>query len=801
MNEFEILPVIPLRDVVVFPQMMIPLFVGRERSIKALEMAFSKDRRLWLVAQKQAQINDPSPNDVYDVGAIGRIVQLMRLPDGTMRVLIEGKKRARLLQFVESGDKLVAQVAPLDEIPATTYQPNDVESLRRQVYSVLENYLDYQKKIPRDILKPLKMAQEPGQVADLIPVAVNFKLEYKQELLETTDPVARLSKVLNLLKNEIENMQAEKRQKTVQQRTRPAEAQRPENQPASLEDDYRAEMKELETQIEKKGMSEEAKEKATRELKRLKMMSPMSAEAAVSRNYIDWLVGIPWNEQTADVEDINEASRVLEEDHYGLKKVKERILEYLAVRMLSGELKGPILCFVGPPGVGKTSIASSIARATGRKFVRMSLGGVRDEAEIRGHRRTYIGSMPGKIIMHMKKAGTINPVLLLDEIDKLSSDFRGDPASALLEALDPEQNNKFQDHFLDVDYDLSKVLFITTANYLNAIPAPLRDRLEIIELNGYSEDEKMEIARRYLIPKQIKANGLDKIKVAFEDEALKEIINSYTREAGVRSLERAIATVDRKIAVEALRQSGGTEREWTVNKELVRLHLGVPKYQRTDSEKENLVGVANGMAWTEFGGELLNIEVVIVPGDGKLTITGKLGEVMQESAKAALMYIRSRANRLGISSKIFKKTDIHIHVPEGAVPKDGPSAGITIATAIASALTGIPVRRDVSMTGELTLRGRVLAIGGLKEKFLAAHRSGIKTVVIPKENEPNLEDVPEEAKKDMQILCVADLDDALKAALISDPFVEKSAIIKEDPLKDDEDEEKNKTAAVGPRVN
>ena len=779
------LPVIPLRDVVVFPQMMVPLFVGRERSIKALEEAQNKDRLLWLVAQKDARLNDPSPKDIYTMGTIGRIVQLLRLPDGTVRVLIEGKTRAALVDFEDVTDKFVARIEPVEE---AYERSEEIDSLRRQVYATFENYLDYVKKIPRELLKPVKAAQHPGQLADLLAVTVNFKLEDKQTLLETVDSAERLSKVLGLIKAEIEVFQMERKLKGAGKRrngdkTETGSAAEPPRPPETggLEDEYRNELKELEEKIESVGLTEEAKEKAQREMKRLKMMSPMSAEAAVSRNYLDWMLSIPWSKETEENEDITVARATLEEDHYGLQKVKERILEFLAVKMISGNLKGPILCFVGPPGVGKTSIARSIARATGRDFVRLSLGGVRDEAEVRGHRRTYIGALPGKVIQHMKKAGSINPVFLLDEIDKLSSDFRGDPASALLEALDPEQNNSFNDHFLDVDYDLSKVMFLTTANYLQGIPAPLQDRMEIIELHGYTEDEKVEIARRYLIPKQIKENGLEDRKIDFQESAIRAIITLYTREAGVRSLERNIANIFRKIVVSIL-ESKSEKKSFRITPKQVRTHLGIEKFRESEREGADLIGVANGLAWTEFGGDTLQIETLVVPGKGQLTITGKLGDVMQESAKAALMYVRSRAASLGIDPQIFQNSDIHIHVPEGAVPKDGPSAGITLATSITSALTGIPVRADIAMTGEITLRGRVLPIGGLKEKALAAFRKHIKDIIIPDDNKVHIEEIPEEIAKEITFHPVSHMDEVLELALLATPFV---------PLPEKEGGEKN----------
>ncbi len=778
-NTVEILPVIPLRNVVVFPHMMMPLFVGRQRSIRALEKAYANksERKLWVVAQKDGSISEPSAKDMYATGTIARIIQLTKMPDGTVRVILEGKERAVLDSFVETQSMFEARVIRLQE-PKAEIPEQELESLRRELYAVFENYLDYVPRLSKQILNPLKNAKNPGQIADMVAVTAHLSPADKQTLLETIDPVERLRTVISMLKRYIEVLKAEGKSNAAASRQKAAKHD-PTQEFNTLEDEYRQELKEIEEQIEKKGMSPEAKEKALKELKRLKMMSPMSAEATVSRNYIDWLLSIPWSEKTEDNKDITRAKEVLEEDHYGLEKVKERILEYLAVRMLSGSPRGQILCFVGPPGVGKTSVAKSIARAMNRKFVRMSLGGVHDEAEIRGHRRTYIGALPGKIIQHMKKAGTINPVFLLDEVDKISYDFLGDPASALLEALDPEQNKEFQDHYLDVDYDLSNVVFITTANYLQKIPAPLQDRMDIIELHGYTEEEKVEIAKRYLIPRQIEQNGLKEDNVEFTEGALKEIIRSYTREAGVRTLERRIASVCRKIAIKVLEEEDGKNKKWKITKQNVKAYLGVPRYKEGVREEEDLIGVANGLAWTEFGGDILQIEVLMVPGDGKLTITGKLGEVMQESARAALMYIRSRADKLGIDHEIFKKTDIHIHVQEGAVPKDGPSAGITMALAIASALTGIPVRHDIAMTGEITLRGRVLPIGGLKEKMLAAYRNKIHTVIIPDDNQPNLEDVPDTIAKEIRVIPVKSMDEVLEIGMVKSPFVAAAAIKEE----------------------
>jgi ATP-dependent Lon protease len=762
-------PLLPLRDIIVFPHMVVPLFVGRQKSIKALEESMNKQKFILLAAQKDAKTNDPGEGDIYNVGTLGSVVQLLRLPDGTVKVLVEGKKRARILQYVDHPDYFQVEV---EEIEETARHGTEVEALLRSVSSTFENYVKLNKKIPPEMVMSVAAIDDPGRLADTIAAHLGVKIEDKQALLELSDPTERLEKVLGHMRSEIEILEVEKRIRTrvkkqmekTQKEYYLNEQMRAIQKELGEKDEFKNEIQELEDKIKEKKLSAEAREKVEKELKKLKMMSPMSAEATVVRNYIDWILSLPWHEYTEDKLDIEEAEKILEEDHYGLDKVKQRILEYLAVQTLVGQIKGPILCLVGPPGVGKTSLGRSIARSTGRKFVRVSLGGVRDEAEIRGHRRTYIGALPGKIIQCMKKAGSGNPVFLLDEVDKMSTDFRGDPSSALLEVLDPEQNSTFNDHYLDVDYDLSKVMFITTANTLERIPRPLQDRMEIIRLPGYTEIEKLNIAKKYLVKKQREANGLEERHIELSDNAILSIIRHYTKEAGVRNLEREIATVCRKIAVEVVK----TDRQArvVVNAKNLQKYLGTAKFRTSKGEEAAKVGVATGLAWTELGGELLGIEVTIMPGKGKLTITGKLGDVMQESAQAAISYVRSRAGELGLERDFYQKVDIHIHVPEGGIPKDGPSAGITMATAVVSALTRYPVRHDVAMTGEITLRGRVLPIGGLKEKVLAAHRAGIKTILLPLENEKDIPDIPAGIVKSLRLELVEHMDEVLRKALI-----------------------------------
>ncbi|RMG58191.1 MAG: endopeptidase La [Deltaproteobacteria bacterium] len=774
-----ILPLLPLRDIVIFPNMVVPLFVGREKSIHALDEAMSKDRLIMMATQREARIDNPSPSDIYEVGTVCSIIQIMNMPDGTRKVLVEGKKRAKILNYLPGYSHFQVLV---EEMRDEEGDRVEMEALSRNIRRSFERFVKLSKKLPSELLNTVANIRDYAVLADTIAGHLPLKVEEKQQILETPSVKERLEKIYSLIEGEVEILEVERkirnRVKRQMEKTQREfylnEQMRAIKKELGQADDEKSDLDELEEKIRKKGMSREAEEKALKELKRLKMMSPMSAEATVSRTYIDWLISIPWKEKTEDKIDIDEAQRVLDEDHYGLEKAKERILEYLAVRKLVNKLKGPILCFVGPPGVGKTSLAKSIARALGRKFVRISLGGVRDEAEIRGHRRTYIGALPGKIIQSMRRAGTINPVFLLDEVDKMSVDFRGDPSAALLEVLDPEQNHTFNDHYLDVDYDLSNVMFITTANTLHSIPPPLRDRMEIIRIPGYTEEEKFHIARNHLIPKQLKEHGLSPEEVVFTSSAIMKVIRNYTREAGVRNLEREIASILRKVAKEVA--SGKAKKPVRVTSARVRKYLGRERYRHGEKEDRGLVGIATGLAWTEFGGELLLVEVAIMPGKGKLIVTGKLGDVMQESAQAALSYVRSRSSDLGVEPDFYQKYDIHIHVPEGAIPKDGPSAGITMAVALASALTKIPVRNDIAMTGEITLRGRVLPIGGLKEKLIAAHRAGIKTVLIPEENYRDLEDVPQRVRKALEIKRVSHMDEVLKETLGIERKVEEEKL-------------------------
>jgi ATP-dependent Lon protease len=770
-----LVPLLPLRDIIVFPHMVVPLFVGREKSIAALEEAMSKEKDVLLVAQVNAKTNDPREEDIYKVGTLGTIIQLLRLPDGTVKVLIEGKRRARIKRFVSNPAFFMVEV---DEIIENREVTIEVEALIRGIKVAFETYVKLNKRIPPEMLASVATIDDPSRLADTIVAHLSLKLPDKQKILEIESPAERLEKLYSQIQTEIEILQVEKkirtRVKKQMEKTQKEYYLNEQMQAIQRElgerDEFKGELQELEEKIKNKKMSAEATKKVKKEFKKLKMMSPMSAEATVVRNYIDWILSLPWFDMTEDKIDINEAERILEEDHYGLKQPKERIVEYLAVRSLVDKMKGPILCLVGPPGVGKTSLARSIARSMGRKFVRCSLGGVRDEAEIRGHRRTYIGAMPGKLIQSLKKAGSSNPVFLLDEIDKMSMDFRGDPSAALLEVLDPEQNTTFQDHYLDLDYDLSNVMFITTANTLHAIPAPLQDRMEIIRIAGYTELEKMNIAAKYLLKKQLEAHGLTVENVEITEGAVKSIIRHYTREAGVRNLEREIATVTRKAAREIVKKGKDNKQKIRITPATLHKYLGVQKFRYGMMEEKDQIGLATGLAWTEVGGELLTTEVTIMPGKGQLIVTGKLGDVMQESARAAMSYVRSRAEQLGLPKNFYQRYDIHIHVPEGAVPKDGPSAGITLATTIVSALLKIPVRKDVAMTGEVTLRGRVLPIGGLKEKSLAAHRGGIKTIIIPKENEKDIEEIPKKIAKDLKIILVDHMDQVLKNALaVDDP--------------------------------
>ncbi len=764
-------PLLALRELVVFPQQVVPLFVGREKSVRAIEESQKEGKPIMLAAQKDARTSNPGPKDIYTVGTLGEVVQLIRLQDGPIKVLVEGKTRARVKRYAQEDDFMLVDV---EEIVVPVEVTTELKALMRSVNVTFENYVKLGKKVNPEMIMQVNAIEDPSRLADAVVVQLNIKLEDKQDILETIDPQQRLEKILGSMKSEIEILQVEKRirsrVKKQMEKTQKEyylnEQMRAIQKELGEKDDFRNEMQELEEKLKGKDMPDEARDKTEKEIRKLKMMSPMSAEATVVRNYVDWMLALPWNEVSKDEIDIEKARDVLEEDHYGLEKVKERILEYLAVQKLVGKMKGPILCLVGPPGVGKTSLGKSIAKSTGREFVRVALGGVRDEAEIRGHRRTYIGALPGKIIQSLKKAGTSNPVFLLDEVDKMSTDFRGDPSSALLEVLDPEQNDSFNDHYLDCDYDLSKVMFICTANTLHTIPQPLMDRMELIRLSGYTELEKLAIAKKYLVEKQLTENGLESKNLEVTDAALEEVIRRYTRESGVRNLERNIATLCRKAAVEVVEH--GKEHKVSIDKPNLTRFLGQPTFRYGKSEEAHQIGAVTGLAWTEKGGELLTIETTIVPGKGRLQITGKLGDVMQESAKAALTYVRSRNEMLGLPKYFFDKVDIHVHVPEGAIPKDGPSAGITMATSLVSALTGIPVDKDIAMTGEITLRGNVLPIGGLKEKTLAAHRGGIRRVMFPKENENDIEEIPIAVRQELELIPVAHVDEVLFEALKMD---------------------------------
>lgn len=768
----ELVPVLPLRDIVVFPHMIVPLFVGREKSIRALEEVMRSDKLILLATQKNAGDDDPDPADIFDIGTLATVLQLLKLPDGTVKVLVEGTSRASVRRFTDRAEFYEAYAERLEDELGDKVE---VEALARSVVTEFENYVKLNKKVSPEVIGAVSQIEDYAKLSDTVASNLAVKIQDKQAVLALTSVSERLERVLGLMESEISVLQVEKRirSRVKRQMEKTQREYYLNEQMKAIQkelgdgEEARDEVADLEERIRKTKLTKEAREKATAEVKKLRQMSPMSAEATVVRNYLDWLLGIPWGRKSRVKYDLNLAEEVLDTDHFGLEKVKERIVEYLAVQSRANKLKGPILCLVGPPGVGKTSLGKSIAKATGREFVRMSLGGVRDEAEIRGHRRTYIGSMPGKVIQSMRKAKKNNPLFLLDEIDKMGMDFRGDPSSALLEVLDPEQNGSFMDHYLEVEYDLSDVMFVTTANTLN-IPPALMDRMEIIRIAGYTEDEKVEIARRHLIPKVERDHGLAAKEFSVDEKALRTVIRRYTREAGVRNLERELATLARK-AVRELVQAKGKKKTVKVTEKTLESFLGVPRYRYGEAELEDQVGVVTGLAWTEVGGELLTIEGLMMPGKGKMTVTGNLRDVMKESISAAASYVRSRAIDFGVQPPLFDRRDIHVHVPEGATPKDGPSAGIAMATAVVSVMTGIPVRRDLAMTGEITLRGRVLPIGGLKEKLLAALRGGIRTVLIPEENAKDLADIPDNVKSGLEIVPVARMDDVLKRALVRMP--------------------------------
>ena len=764
----ESLPLLPLRGMIVFPYMVVPLDVGRDKSISALEEGMINERLIVLAAQRQAKVNEPEADDIYQIGAMVEIKQLLKLPDGTLRVLVEGLRRVRIVEYLQYDPHYKVKLAEMPEIEEKNYE---TEALMRTTLFQFEQYIKLSKKIPPEVLTSVHNVEDPGRLADIIASHLNLKIEEKQDILEAVSFRKRLEILCGFLMKEIEILEMERkihvRVRKQMEKTQKEYYLREQIKAIQKElgeaDERAAEIEEFRARLRDLELPREALEKVNKEIDRLAKMPPLSAEAVVVRNYLDWVMTLPWNTFTEDRLDVNMAETILNEDHYGLEKVKERILEYLAVCQLTKELKGPILCLIGPPGVGKTSLAKSVARALNRKFVRFSLGGVRDEAEIRGHRRTYVGALPGKIVQIMKQAGAKNPVILLDEIDKMSTDFRGDPSSALLEVLDPEQNCAFSDHYLELTFDLSKVMFITTANTYHGIPRPLLDRMEIINISGYTEEEKVEIAKRHLLPKQMKEHGLTDKNLNISDPMLQRIIANYTRESGVRNLERQLAAVCRKSARELVQTSKKTIR---MNKNNIEKFLGIPKYRHNNAEEQDQVGVATGLAWTEVGGDILLIEVTLIKGKGQLILTGKLGEVMRESAQAAFSYIRSRSKALGIDDSVFEKYDIHIHIPEGAIPKDGPSAGITMATAMVSVLTNCPILKDVAMTGEITLRGRVLPIGGLKEKVLAAHRSGIKKVLVPKENERDLEEIPANIRGDVKLVLVESMDEVWHHSLV-----------------------------------
>ncbi|MFT4954726.1 MAG: ATP-dependent Lon protease [Brevundimonas sp.] len=766
MSESKILPVLPLRDIVVFPHMVVPLFVGREKSVRALDEIMKGEKQILLATQKNSVDDDPAPEAIYPIGVLATVLQLLKLPDGTVKVLVEGKSRARLTAFTDREEYYEASAVEIDDEDGDA---EEAEALIRAVVEQFDNYVKLNKKIPPEALSSIPQITDASKLADSVAAHLSVKISDKQSLLDTINVPRRLERVYGLMEGEISVLQVEKkiRSRVKRQMEKTQREYYLNEQMKAIQrelgetDDQRDEILEIETRIRKTKLTKEARAKAEAEVKKLRNMSPMSAESTVVRNYLDWLLSIPWGKARTKPIDLNKAEEILEEDHFGLEKVKERIIEYLAVQARTGSLKGPILCLVGPPGVGKTSLAASIAKATGREYVRMSLGGVRDEAEIRGHRRTYIGSMPGKIIQSMKKAKTTNAFVLLDEIDKLGADWRGDPSSALLEVLDPAQNSTFGDHYLEVDYDLSNVMFVTTANSLN-MPQPLLDRMEVIRVAGYTEDEKVEIAKRHLLPKLAKDHGLKDGEWVVPDESIRDLIRYYTREAGVRNLERALGGLARKTVREMAR---GEALSITVDADKLSEYAGVRKYRHGETDEEDQVGIVTGLAWTEFGGDILTIEAIKMPGRGRMTVTGNLKDVMKESISAAASYVRARALAFGVKPPVFEKTDIHVHVPDGATPKDGPSAGVAMTVAMVSVLTGIPIRKDIAMTGEITLRGRVTAIGGLKEKLLAALRSGVKTVLIPQENEKDLADVPDNVKDALEIVPVSTADEALKWAL------------------------------------
>jgi ATP-dependent Lon protease len=772
MEVYETLPIVPLRDVVVFPHMMMPFVIGRPSSTRALEHALAKDKRIFLAAQHDASVDDPKPGDIFTMGCVANVVQSLKLPDGNIKVLVEGTERARAIEWKEDKGfyRVVVKVLPKHKDPG-----GDAEAVMSRVVSLFEQYVKLSNNLHYDAMIAAVRVDDPGKLADTIAAHLMVGVEEKQNLLEINSPLERLNRIAGILEIEVDKLQVDRRiQSRVKKQMEKAQKEYYLNEKMKAiqkelgrKDEKGNEIDDLKKKIEQARMPKEVEEKAIQELKRLEAMPPMSAEATVSRNYLDWLIAVPWYKKTRESRDLKRAEVILNEDHYGLEKIKDRILEFLAVRTLVRKPKSTILTFVGPPGVGKTSLAKSIARATNRKFVRLSLGGVRDEAEIRGHRRTYIGAFPGQIIQMMKKAGTQNPVFLLDEVDKMSMDFRGDPSAALLEVLDPEQNNSFLDHYLDVEFDLSNVMFICTANVLHTIPQALKDRMEVLQLAGYTEFEKIEIAKRFLAPKAVEGNGLSAAHITFTDDAIQTVIQRYTREAGVRSLERELNSICRKLARKVVTEGANFEEEVTPEK--ITEHLGVPRYRPTMAEQRNEIGIAMGLAWTEAGGELLVTEATLMPGKGHLTLTGKLGDVMQESAQAAMSYVRSKAEEFGIPKDFNRKTDVHVHVPEGAIPKDGPSAGITLATALVSALARVATRRDVAMTGEITLRGKVLPIGGVKEKVLAAHRAGLKNIILPKDNEKDLADIPKIVLDALDIYMVETMDEVLKIAL-ADPL-------------------------------